>query len=91
LAFALGAAATFWALIKVCGADLKAYALALFWLATAGPAVTLIEQAEPGLRWNGIAAILMALAAGLLFARWRALLKKPLDRSETYPTRGAGR
>jgi hypothetical protein len=71
LAVALGAAATLWILVGFCGADLKTYALTLFWLAVAGSAITLIEQPEPYLRWNGVAAVLAALAAGFLFARLR--------------------
>ncbi|MFB3776215.1 MAG: CPBP family intramembrane glutamic endopeptidase [Bryobacteraceae bacterium] len=67
----LAAAGIIWGLVRICGADLKTYTLALFWLFTAGPAATLIGQPAPVLRWNGFAAALAAIAAGLLFARRR--------------------
>ncbi len=57
------------AVVKICGADLKTYGLAPFGMLVAGPAATLIEQPSPFLRWNGVAAVLAALAAAVLLIR----------------------
>jgi hypothetical protein len=68
-AVALVAAGALVAMLRICGPDLRTYALALFWLFVAGPATALIEQPVPWLHWNGIAATGVAIAAGLVFAR----------------------
>jgi hypothetical protein len=53
-------------LVKTCGADLVTFGVALFWLMVAGPAITLIQQPAPLLRWNGVACVLVALCTGAL-------------------------
>ena len=53
-------------LVKTCGVDLITFGVALFWLMVVGPAITLIQQPAPLLRWNGVACVLVALCAGAL-------------------------
>jgi hypothetical protein len=64
-AAALGAGVVFF-LVKTCGTDLLTLGLALFWLMSLGPALTLLEQPAPWLRWNGVVCVLVALSAGAL-------------------------
>jgi hypothetical protein len=68
-AIAVFGAALVLAVVRICGIDLRTFAVALFWLLVTGPAWTLIEQPEPGLRWNGIALAVCAAAAGVLLLR----------------------
>jgi len=69
LAIAALGAGLILAIVRTCGIDLRTFAVALFWLLVAGPAWTLIEQPEPGLRWNGIALAVCAAAAGVALLR----------------------
>ena len=57
------------AVVKICGADLKTFGLALFGLLVVGSTAALLEQPAPVLRWNGVAAAVAALGAGVLFVR----------------------
>jgi hypothetical protein len=68
-AIALLGAGLLLAIVRTCGIDLRTFAVALFWLLVTGPAWTLVEQPEPGLRWNGIALAVCAAAAGVLMLR----------------------
>jgi hypothetical protein len=51
-------------LVRTCAADLLTFGVALFWLAAAQPAAVLVQQPETGLRWNGVACLAVAFAAG---------------------------
>jgi hypothetical protein len=73
-ATALLAAGTLCAVLRICGSDLGTYAVALFWLAVAGPAQALLAQPSAALRWNGIAALSGAAAIGA--AAIRSLRKR---------------
>jgi membrane protease YdiL (CAAX protease family) len=63
-------------LVRTCAADLLTFGVALFWLAAAQPATVLVQQPETVLRWNGIACLAVAFAAGAVvlqrFARVRS-------------------
>jgi hypothetical protein len=58
-------------LVRICAADLVTFGLALAWYVVAGQATTLLEQPEPVLRWNGVAAVVAAVAVGLVLVRLR--------------------
>ena len=64
-------------LVRTCAADLLTFGVALFWLAAAQPAAVLVQQPETVLRWNGVACLAVALAAGALACRFRP--------SKTFP------
>ncbi|HSB17281.1 MAG TPA: hypothetical protein VLE22_22715, partial [Bryobacteraceae bacterium] len=57
------------ALVRLCAADLLTFGVALFWLHTIGPAVTLSEQPAAFLRWNGVACVALAVVLGIVVAR----------------------
>ncbi len=57
------------ALVRLCAADLLTFGVALFWLHTIGPALTLSEQPAAFLRWNGVACVALAAVAGFAVAR----------------------
>jgi membrane protease YdiL (CAAX protease family) len=56
-------------IVRTCAADLVTFGVALFWLASAGPAAVLTRQPAPFLLWNGIGSAGVALGAGLLAVR----------------------
>jgi hypothetical protein len=51
-------------LLRTCAADLLTFGVALFWLAAARQAAVLVQQPETILRWNGVACLAVAFAAG---------------------------
>ena len=64
-------------LARTCSADLMTFGLALTWYLIAEQTVTLIEQAEPMLRWNGVACVAAAGAGYALVRRFRGKTGEP--------------
>ena len=58
-------------LVRTCAADLLTFGVALFWLAAVQPAVTLLQQPETVFRWNGVACLAVAIAAGVFACLFR--------------------
>lgn len=57
--------------LRTCGGDVIGYAVALFWAQAFSRASVLLAQPESALRLNGVAAILIAAAAGIWLIRTR--------------------
>jgi hypothetical protein len=56
-------------IVRTCSADLIGLGVAVFWLVALGGAYELIQQPNAVLRWNGIAAAMVALLIGVLVMR----------------------
>jgi len=51
-------------IVMTIGPDLVTLAIAFFWLSAVGRAIVLIQQPSPWFKWNGVAAIALALLVG---------------------------
>ena len=60
------------------GPDLVTLAIAFFWLSAVGRAIVLIQQPSPWFKWNGVAAVALALLVGCGAYYWHARYRRSI-------------
>lgn len=53
-------------IVRTCAADLLSIGVALFWMSALAGAFELLQQPSPFLKWNGVAALFLAVVVGLV-------------------------